>query len=118
MQNLIKVLGIEGAKFEHPFEEAKKSAGVKSDATLPAESLRALCEKYKSIVKQETGKEFPQDPAKQLRGAVEAVFRSWNGARAIAYRVHEKISHDLGTAVNVQAMVFDIWQELVQRWVK
>ena len=100
------VLGIEGAKFEHPFEEAKKSAGVKSDATLPAESLRALCEKYKSIVKQETGKEFPQDPAKQLRGAVEAVFRSWNGARAIAYRVREKISHDLGTAVNVQAMVF------------
>ncbi len=100
------VLGIEGAKFEHPFEEAKKFAGVKSDATLPAESLRALCEKYKSIVKQETGKEFPQDPAKQLRGAVEAVFRSWNGARAIAYRVREKISHDLGTAVNVQAMVF------------
>ena len=100
------VLGVEGAKFEHPFEEAKKLAGVKSDAMLPAESLRTLCETYKSVVKSETGKEFPQDPAKQLRGAVEAVFRSWNGARAIAYRVREKISHDLGTAVNVQAMVF------------
>ncbi len=100
------VLGIEGAKFEHPFEEAKKSAGVSSDATLPGDSLRALCETYKSVVKHETGKDFPQDPAKQLRGAVEAVFRSWNGARAIAYRVREKISHDLGTAVNVQAMVF------------
>ncbi len=100
------VLGVEGAKFEHPFEEAKKLAGVKSDALLPAESLRTLCEIYKSVVKSETGKEFPQDPIKQLRGAVEAVFRSWNGARAIAYRVREKISHDLGTAVNVQAMVF------------
>ena len=100
------VLGVEGEKFEHPFEEAKKLAGVKSDAMLPAESLRALCETYKSVVKSETGKEFPQDPIKQLRGAVEAVFRSWNGARAIAYRVREKISHDLGTAVNVQAMVF------------
>ena len=100
------VLGVEGEKFEHPFEEAKKLAGVKSDAMLPAESLRALCETYKSVVKSETGKEFPQDPVKQLRGAVEAVFRSWNGARAIAYRVREKISHDLGTAVNVQAMVF------------
>ncbi|NBR67233.1 MAG: pyruvate, phosphate dikinase, partial [Actinobacteria bacterium] len=54
----------------------------------------------------ETGKPFPQDPAKQLRGAIEAVFRSWNGPRAIAYRVREKISHELGTAVNVQAMVF------------
>ena len=100
------VLGVEGEKFEHPFDEAKKIAGVKSDAMLPAESLRALCETYKSVVKSETGKEFPQDPIKQLRGAVEAVFRSWNGARAIAYRVREKISHDLGTAVNVQAMVF------------
>ncbi len=100
------VLGIDGAKFEHPFEQAKKSAGVTSDAALSAGSLVALCETFKSVVKTETGKEFPQEPAKQLRGAVEAVFRSWNGARAIAYRVREKISHDLGTAVNVQAMVF------------
>ncbi len=100
------VLGIDGAKFEHPFEAAKKSAAVANDAALSASSLKSLCETFKTVVKAETGKEFPQEPAKQLRGAVEAVFRSWNGARAIAYRVREKISHDLGTAVNVQAMVF------------
>ena len=100
------VLGIDGAKFEHPFEDAKRAAKVASDADLPAAALKALCETYKKVVKAETGKDFPQEPMKQLRGAVEAVFRSWNGARAIAYRVREKISHDLGTAVNVQAMVF------------
>ena len=100
------VLGIDGAKFEHPFQDAKKSASVTNDADLPASALKSLCETYKKVVKIETGREFPQEPSKQLRGAVEAVFRSWNGARAIAYRVREKISHDLGTAVNVQAMVF------------
>ena len=100
------VLGIDGDKFEHPFVLAKANAGVSSDAELPASALRDLCETYKSVVKQSTGREFPQDPMKQLRGAVEAVFRSWNGARAIAYRVREKINHDLGTAVNIQAMVF------------
>jgi pyruvate,orthophosphate dikinase len=100
------VLGVDGAQFEHPFQLAKSTAGVASDADLSASHLRDLCETYKSIVKQSTGREFPQDPIKQLRGAIEAVFRSWNGARAIAYRVREKISHDLGTAVNIQAMVF------------
>ena len=100
------VLGIDGDKFEHPFVLAKSNAGVSSDAELPASALRDLCETYKTVVKQSTGREFPQDPMKQLRGAVEAVFRSWNGARAIAYRVREKINHDLGTAVNIQAMVF------------
>ena len=100
------VLGVDGALFEHPFEEAKHAAGVTSDADLDAAALKALCTTYKQVVKAETGKAFPQDPIKQLRGAVEAVFSSWNGARAIAYRVRERISHDLGTAVNVQAMVF------------
>ena len=100
------VLGIDGEKFEHPFVLAKSNAGVSSDAELPASALRDLCETYKTVVKQSTGREFPQDPMKQLRGAVEAVFRSWNGARAIAYRVREKINHELGTAVNIQAMVF------------
>src|SRR4029077_3032977 len=80
--------------------------GVKTDAELTAKALKELCALYKKVVKAETGKPFPQDPPKQLRGAVEAVFASWNGARAIAYRVRERISHDLGTAVNVQAMVF------------
>ena len=100
------VLGIDGMLFEQPFNEVKTAAGVTSDADLSAPSLKDLCGRFTQVVKIATGRDFPQDPAKQLRGAVEAVFRSWNGARAIAYRVREKISHDLGTAVNVQAMVF------------
>ena len=100
------VLGVDGERFEHPLEDAKQVAGITNDADLPASTLKELCERYKAVVKEATGKAFPQDPLKQLRGAVEAVFRSWNGARAIAYRVRERISHDLGTAVNVQAMVF------------
>jgi pyruvate, orthophosphate dikinase len=100
------VLDIEGHHFEHPLEHAKAAANARTDADLPARTLQELCDAYKAVVKAETGKAFPQDPMKQLRGAVEAVFRSWNGARAIAYRVRERISHDLGTAVNVQTMVF------------
>jgi pyruvate,orthophosphate dikinase len=68
--------------------------------------LTELVEAYKQIVKDHTGTAFPQEPKAQLRGAIEAVFRSWNGARAVAYRVRERIPHDLGTAVNVQSMVF------------
>ena len=100
------VLGIDGKLFEHPFERAKKSAGVKSDADVPAGVLRDLCETYKMVVEAETDRPFPQEPDDQLRGAIEAVFASWNGARAVAYRVRERIPHDLGTAVNVQTMVF------------
>ena len=100
------VLDIDGSLFEHPFEAAKIAAGVTNDAELPASALKELCTAYKAVVKEATGRAFPQDPMKQLRGAVEAVFSSWNGARAIAYRVRERIGHDLGTAVNVQAMVF------------
>jgi pyruvate,orthophosphate dikinase len=100
------VLGIEGSAFEQPFEAAKTKAGVESDAEVPAEALRTLCEDYKRVVEKATGRPFPQEPADQLRGAIEAVFSSWNGARAVAYRVRERIAHDLGTAVNVQVMVF------------
>jgi pyruvate, orthophosphate dikinase len=100
------VLGVDGSLFEHVFENLKHKAGVANDAEIPAKTLRAMCEDYKKIVKRETKAEFPQDPKVQLRGAVEAVFSSWNGARAIAYRVRERIAHDLGTAVNVQSMVF------------
>jgi pyruvate,orthophosphate dikinase len=100
------VLGVDGSRFEHPLDEAREAAGVATDAEIPAAALKELCAQYKAVVKVATGKPFPQDPMKQLRGAVEAVFKSWNGARAIAYRVRERISHDLGTAVNVQAMVF------------
>ncbi|MHB8680502.1 MAG: pyruvate, phosphate dikinase [Acidimicrobiales bacterium] len=100
------VLGISGERFDALLEEAKERAGASSDADVPVDALRGLVDAYKAIVREETGKAFPQDPDAQLRGAIEAVFRSWNGPRAIAYRDHEGISHDLGTAVNVQAMVF------------
>jgi pyruvate,orthophosphate dikinase len=100
------VLGIEGDRFDQPFERAKEKSGAASDAELPAGALSELCEVYKAVVEKETGQPFPQEPQDQLRGAIEAVFRSWNGARAVAYRVRERIPHDLGTAVNVQTMVF------------
>ncbi len=100
------VLGLEGALFEEPFEAAKSDAGVASDAELPASALAGLCETFKAVVEAQTGEPFPQEPTAQLRGAIEAVFRSWNGPRAVAYRVRERIPHDLGTAVNVQTMVF------------
>ena len=100
------VLDIDGSRFDHPLEAAKEAAGVRTDAELTAAQLQELCGLYKTVVKSATGRPFPQDPTKQLRGAVEAVFKSWNGARAIAYRVRERIDHMLGTAVNVQAMVF------------
>ena len=100
------VLGLEGEPFERELEEAKKHCRAKTDADIPPAGLKELCELYKAIVKAESGRPFPQDPRRQLRGAIEAVFKSWNGARAIAYRARERISHDLGTAVNVQVMVF------------
>jgi pyruvate, orthophosphate dikinase len=100
------VLGIDAAEFDDPFNAAKANAGVTSDAELPSGALANLVEKYKAVVERHTGTPFPQDPQEQLRGAIEAVFHSWNGARAVAYRVRERIPHELGTAVNVQAMVF------------
>ena len=100
------VMGVDGELFDHPLEKAKHTAHVKTDAELSAKALKELCKQYQAVVKKATKKPFPQKPREQLRGAVEAVFASWNGARAIAYRVRERISHDLGTAVNVQTMVF------------
>jgi pyruvate,orthophosphate dikinase len=100
------VLDVDGARFDDRLERAKESAKVGSDAELPAEELKDLCIMYRKMVKEATGKAFPQDPRRQLRGAIEAVFRSWDSPRARAYREREKIPHDLGTAVNVQVMVF------------
>ena len=98
--------GIPGEEFDSLLEAAKELAGTASDAGVPIELLRYLVDAYQQIVERHTGKPFPQDPDEQLRGAIEAVFASWNGPRAIAYRSRERIAHDLGTAVNVQAMVF------------
>jgi pyruvate,orthophosphate dikinase len=100
------VLGIPGEEFDTLLDAAKELAGTTSDAGVPVELLRYLVDAYQQIVERHTGKPFPQDPDEQLRGAIEAVFASWNGPRAFAYRVRERIAHDLGTAVNVQAMVF------------
>jgi pyruvate,orthophosphate dikinase len=100
------VLGIGGEGFDTLLDEAKRRVGATSDADVPVGELRGLVEAFKQIVRHHTGDPFPQDPDDQLRGAIEAVFGSWNGPRAIAYREHEGIPHDLGTAVNVQAMVF------------
>jgi pyruvate, orthophosphate dikinase len=100
------VLDIDGESFDTLLEQAKERCGAKSDSDVPISELRVLVAAYKKIVRTHTGRAFPQDPADQLAGAIEAVFKSWNGPRAIAYRDHEGISHDLGTAVNVQAMVF------------
>jgi pyruvate, orthophosphate dikinase len=100
------VLGIPGESFEDALHEAVSAKGVKSETGLSADDLTAVVETFKGIVKKETGAEFPQNPDDQLAAAIEAVFRSWNGTRARQYRHMEKIPDDLGTAVNVQTMVF------------
>jgi pyruvate,orthophosphate dikinase len=100
------VLGIAAEEFDTLFDAAKELAGTASDARVPTELLRYLVGTYQKIVERHTDAPFPQEPDEQLRGAIEAVFRSWNGPRAIAYREREHIPHTLGTAVNVQAMVF------------
>jgi pyruvate,orthophosphate dikinase len=99
------VLGVSGEKLDGPLEALKTRTGA-TDAELSATDLQALVEELKGVVQEATGKPFPQEPIDQLRGAIEAVFASWNGARAVAYRLRERIPNDLGTAVNVQAMVF------------
>src|SRR2546430_14306383 len=100
------VKGIDGEKFEHALQEAKKKAGVKTDPELKPEHLRPLVARFLATYKEETGREFPSDPVEQLREAIDAVFKSWNTDRAKTYRRLERIPDDLGTAVNVQMMVF------------
>ncbi|HEY8743124.1 MAG TPA: pyruvate, phosphate dikinase, partial [Chloroflexota bacterium] len=100
------VLQIDIDHFEHALEQKRQQADVKTDAELPAEALKELVKEYKGIVRREAGKEFPSDPYEQLRLSIEAVFSSWNNKRAIDYRNNQGIAHDLGTAVNVQTMVF------------
>ncbi|MGD0829539.1 MAG: pyruvate, phosphate dikinase [Terracidiphilus sp.] len=100
------VLDVEKKKFEHIFDGIKKKAKVKFDYELKAEVLQEIIAEYKKLVKKETGKDFPQDPKEQLVGARNAVFRSWMNERAKTYRRINRIDDWLGTAVNVQAMVF------------
>ncbi|HUK67566.1 MAG TPA: pyruvate, phosphate dikinase [Streptosporangiaceae bacterium] len=100
------VLGIDGEEFERAHDAAKEAKGTKNDLDLDADDLRRMTESYKEIVRKQTGRDFPSDPREQMDLAVRAVFESWNSPRAILYRRQERIPTDLGTAVNVVAMVF------------
>ena len=100
------VLGVDHGMFEEALDEAKRKAGVTQDTELDVPTLERLVGTYKSIVKREIGQPFPDDPLEQLWGSVGAVFSSWMTPRAVTYRRLHDISADLGTAVNVQAMVF------------
>ncbi|WP_338825027.1 Pyruvate, phosphate dikinase [Moorella humiferrea] len=100
------VLGIEHNNFEAVLEKHKERLGVKFDNELTPEALREVIAEYKDVVKSHSGRDFPQDPKEQLYMAIRAVFNSWNNPRAIVYRKINKIADDLGTAVNIQTMVF------------
>lgn len=99
------VLGVDGEKFEHVMDEAK-GHGQRQDTDLSADELDQIAERFKAIIKEDKGVDFPDDPHAQLEEAIKAVFRSWNGRRAVDYRRLNKISDALGTGVNVQTMVF------------
>ena len=92
--------------FEHIFDDLKREKGAQYDTEVDADGLKELSEQYKAYFREVTGRDFPTDPMEQLKLALIAVFKSWNNERAVIYRNKERISHDLGTAVNVQAMVF------------
>ncbi len=100
------VMGVPDEPFEEVITGFRKSRGVKSDAALTAEDWQAICAHFQDIFRRYNRIDFPTDPYEQLRLATEAVFKSWNGKRAISYRNAAKIPHDLGTAVNIQTMVF------------
>src|SRR5690349_8679011 len=100
------VLEISKHVFDEVFDGQKKKRGAKQDTELTPDDLKEVIAQYKQVVKKHSGRDFPQDPLEQLSMARDAVFRSWNNDRAKVYRRINNISDDLGTAVNVQAMVF------------
>ncbi|MEJ3746569.1 pyruvate, phosphate dikinase [Actinomycetes bacterium KLBMP 9797] len=100
------VCDVPGEEFEQALDDAKRAKGAGSDLDLDAADLRALVGEFKTIFAKHTGREFPQEPREQLDLAIRAVFQSWNADRAVLYRRQERIPADLGTAVNVVAMVF------------
>ncbi len=99
-------MGIAKVRFDSLLEDMKENKGVESDTDLDSEDLQRLVEDYKKVYRDEIHEDFPQNPMKQLEIAIEAVFSSWNNPRAVIYRDLNDISHDLGTAVNIQAVVF------------
>ena len=100
------VLHVDSELFSEALDEVKRAKGTENDLDLDADDLRGVVETFKDIIKAETGHDFPQDPREQMDLAIRAVFDSWNTDRARLYRRQERIPEDLGTAVNVQAMVF------------
>ena len=100
------VMGVGHDHFEEALEVVKKEKGVELDTDMGAADWKKLVGIYKEIVKTHAGREFPEEPREQLRMAIEAVFSSWNNKRAITYRNMHGYAHNLGTAVNVQSMVF------------
>src|SRR6266496_3377666 len=100
------VLDTDPRDFEQVLDTYKKQAGVATDAEIPADALKKLVVEFKQIAERQSGEPFPTDVNSQLQKAIEAVFSSWNNKRAIDYRTFNKIAHNLGTAVNVQTMVF------------
>jgi len=100
------VLGLKHERFEGALDALKRRRGATLDTELTAADLQSLVEDYRKIVMDELGRSFPDDPREQLETAIRAVFESWNNPRAITYRNFNKIPHDLGTAVNIQTMVF------------
>jgi pyruvate,orthophosphate dikinase len=100
------VAGIEGKEFEELIDEKKKERGIKQDVELNAADLKDLVRKFKALYREKTGSDFPSDPQEQLRSAIEAVLRSWNGKRAKEYRHFYKIDDSMGTAVNIVSMVY------------
>ncbi|HNB59794.1 MAG TPA: pyruvate, phosphate dikinase [Phycisphaerales bacterium] len=100
------VMGVDHEHFEKKFDEIKKKYRAQSDTDVPVDGIVELCETYKAVYRRYVGEDFPQNPFKQLELAIEAVFRSWNADRALAYRRINSISGLVGTAVNVQSMVF------------
>lgn len=100
------VYGIPMLEFDTYFDDFKNKHNYKNDADIPADSLQTICERFKEIYREEVYKPFPQEPLKQLEEAIEAVFKSWDNDRARVYRELNDIPHDIGTAVNVQEMVF------------
>jgi len=100
------VMGIDKALFEHIIQKKKDAKKIKLDTSLSIDDLKEMCEKFKKLIKEKAGEEFPQNPLKQLQLARDAVFKSWHSPRAITYRRQYQISSDLGTAVSIQAMVF------------
>jgi len=100
------VMGVADEPFEQVLTEFRKQRGVESDSDLTAEDWKKITERFKEIVRKHTGRDFPGEPIEQLKLAIEAVFKSWNGKRAVDYRNAAGIPHDLGTGVNIVTMVF------------